>query len=147
MSIEHDSERSRDSIRRRRGTSMLEMTIVLPVLLMVLLGTLEFGLVLARYQVVLASAREGARVGSLFRVDCNPMSVRRDVSRAVSQSGSHLGMLLLPTDVRLRGACIEGQNFEVDIEYDHYLTFVGGFLPGSMRLPLRARVVMRNETS
>ena len=137
----------RDHDRRRRGTSMLEMAIVLPVLLMVLLGTLEFGLALARYQVVLASAREAARVGSLFRVNCNPMLVRREVSRAATSAGSHLGMLLLPTDVRSTGACLEGQNFEVEIVYDHYLTFVGGFLPSDVRLPLRARVVMWNESS
>lgn len=133
--------------RRRRGTSMLETALVLPVILLILLGTMEFGLVLARYQIVLASTREGARVGSLYRVDCNPTRVRQDVAKTISKTGSHLGMLVLPSDVKLTGACLEGQNVEVEVEYDHYLTFVGGILGGDMRLPLRARVVMRNETS
>lgn len=133
--------------KRRRGTAMIETALVLPVLLMTLLGTLEFGLVLARYQIVLASTREGARVGSLYRLNCNPSKVRQEVARAVSRSGSYLGMLLLPSDVRLTGACLQGQNLEVEVEYDHYLTFVGGFLETDLRLPLQARVVMRNETS
>lgn len=133
--------------KRRRGTAMVETAMVLPVLLLTLLGTLEFGLVLARYQIVLASTREGARVGSLYRANCNPAKVRQEVSLAVSRSGSHLGMLLLPSDVHLRGACQEGRNLEVEVEYDHYLSFVGGFLETDLRLPLQARVVMRNETS
>jgi len=133
--------------KRRRGTAMIETALVLPVLLLTLLGTLEFGLVLARYQIVLASTREGARVGSLYRENCGAAKVRQEVARAVSRAGSHLGMLLLPSDVQISGACVEGQFVEVEVEYDHYMTFVGGFLEGDLRLPLRARVVMRNETS
>jgi len=132
--------------RRSRGSAMVEAAIVLPVLLLVLLGTLEFGLVLARYQIIVAAAREGARVGSLYRPECRATRVRQDVMRAVSEAGSHLGMLILPTDVRLTGACIENVNVEVEIEYDHYLTTAGGFID-RVRLPLRARAVMRNETS
>ena len=138
--------RRQDDPRRRRGSAMVEAAIVLPVLLLVLLGTLEFGLVFARYQVVMSSAREGARVASLYRPDCRPLRVRQEVIRAVSDAGSHLGMLILPTDVRLTGACVEDSNVEVELEYDHYLTTAGGLL-GEFRLPLRARVVMRNETS
>lgn len=127
---------------------MIEMAIALPVLLIALLGTMDFGLALARYQIVISAAYEGARVGSLYRPDCRPAQVRREVARAVTSNGGHLGMLLLPTDVQISGACQAGQNVRVEVEFDHYLIFVGGMISAAdLRLPLRAQVVMRNETS
>ena len=57
---------------RERGTSILEMAIVLPLLLLLLFGIAEFGLAFVQWQTLANAAREGARVGVRFRdpADC-----------------------------------------------------------------------------
>ena len=56
-------------IRRLRktegGSEIIEMTIVLPLLLMVLFGIVEFGFLFQRYVFLTNAAAEGARVASL----------------------------------------------------------------------------------
>lgn len=56
------------STRRNRndeGAAAAELAIVLPVLLLLVIGILEFGLAFNRLQGVHAAAREGARSGSV----------------------------------------------------------------------------------
>jgi TadE-like protein len=48
----------------RRGTVALELLLALPVLLGVVLGVVEFGLMLVAEQQLVAASREGARVAS-----------------------------------------------------------------------------------
>lgn len=47
------------------GAELLEMAIVLPVLLLVVSGIMDFGFLFLRYEVVTNAAREGARVAVL----------------------------------------------------------------------------------
>jgi len=51
------------SIRNEKGQSLVEFAILLPVLLLLLMGILEFGLMLNSYLTINNSAREGARLG------------------------------------------------------------------------------------
>src|SRR5262245_937505 len=52
------------------GQALIETALALPVLLLVLFGIIEFGIALARYQVVTNASREAARAASLFRLNC-----------------------------------------------------------------------------
>lgn len=60
--------------RERRGQSLVEVTLFLPLLLMMLAGLIEFGFALNQYLNTLDAAREGARFSSdgdpLFRAAC-----------------------------------------------------------------------------
>jgi len=51
------------SLRNEKGQSLVEFAILLPVLLLLLMGILEFGLMLNSYLTINNSAREGARLG------------------------------------------------------------------------------------
>ena len=50
---------------RKRGQAMVEFALVLPILLIILLGIMEFGLVFHEYLVVTHAAREVARAATL----------------------------------------------------------------------------------
>jgi hypothetical protein len=50
--------------RRRRATVTVELLLVLPVLLILLFGTIEFGMLLTARCELLAASREGARTAS-----------------------------------------------------------------------------------
>jgi Flp pilus assembly protein TadG len=57
------------NVRRRlacdRGAELVEFTLVMPLLLLVLFGIVDFGLLFRRYEVVTNAAREGARVAAI----------------------------------------------------------------------------------
>jgi Flp pilus assembly pilin Flp len=52
-------------LRDDRGASAVEFAIIASLLLMILFGTIQFGLIFNRYQGVQAASRESARLGSL----------------------------------------------------------------------------------
>jgi Flp pilus assembly protein TadG len=55
----------RDRRRGERGQAIVELALTLPLLLLVVLGVFDFGLMFERFEVVTNAAREGARMGVL----------------------------------------------------------------------------------
>jgi Flp pilus assembly protein TadG len=51
--------------RKSRGQSMVEMALVLPIIMVLLMGAVDFGFILYAHVQVAAAAGEGARVGAL----------------------------------------------------------------------------------
>ncbi len=51
------------NLKTEKGASLVEFVIVLPVLLLLVFGTIEFGLLLFNKQVITNASREGARFG------------------------------------------------------------------------------------
>jgi hypothetical protein len=51
--------------RSERGSQLIEFSLVLPLLLLVVLGIMDFGLLFQRYEAVTNAAREGARIAVL----------------------------------------------------------------------------------
>lgn len=51
--------------KRERGQALVELAIMLPILLIILLGVIDFGRVFYAYVTITNAAREGARYGSL----------------------------------------------------------------------------------
>jgi len=117
---------------------------VLPVVLLILFATLEFGMVFGRYQVISGAAREGVRVASLYRgPGCTASTVRSEVRQSVRSNTNSLG--IFPGDVRVKteGLCQPGDT-RVVATYRHRWIV----LPGVSRLPfinLVGVAVMRNE--
>jgi Flp pilus assembly protein TadG len=55
------------SVRGRgsdRGSELVEMAIVLPIFVILIMGLMDFGFLFQRYEVLLNSAREGARLAA-----------------------------------------------------------------------------------
>jgi len=48
-----------------RGSAVIEFALTLPLLLLIVMGIFDFGLMFQRYEVVTNAAREGARIGVL----------------------------------------------------------------------------------
>jgi len=51
------------TMRNRKGTAIVEFAILLPLLLVIIFGTIEFGLLMYNKQVITNASREGARAG------------------------------------------------------------------------------------
>jgi Flp pilus assembly protein TadG len=57
-------KRKRKLTRSERGQSLVELAITLPILILLLLGTLDFGMAIFSYSMLRDSAQEGAFYGS-----------------------------------------------------------------------------------
>jgi Flp pilus assembly protein TadG len=55
--------------RGQRGAAMIEFALVLPLLLIVLLGTVEFSFILYNKAMITNASREGARLGIVYEID------------------------------------------------------------------------------
>ena len=140
------------SLTRRRcagedGAELIEFAVVLPLLLLVVLGIIDFGLLFQRYLVVMNAAREGARVAVL------PGYAEADVVARVEQYFEAGGISDAPpatvAPVTLGDdLCLSG--FAVTAQYPHAFSFVSGiaslFGDGDFSSTmLTATSTMRNE--
>jgi Flp pilus assembly protein TadG len=57
-------------MRSERGAVLVEMAMVMPILTVLFLGVIQFGLVLREHQIVQNAAREGARLSMLPQYQC-----------------------------------------------------------------------------
>ncbi len=133
---------------------MLEMVIVVPVLLLLLFAIAEFGIAFGRWQTLSNAAREGARVGVVFRdpATCNAGTVQAQVAATVANYAALMGMAVGPGAITTTGACSgTGTPVSVQVTFPHNFTvipnlqnlFGGGTVPAILNIA--AAATMRNE--
>ena len=141
------------NIRRRlmceRGAELIEFAIVTPLLLLLVFGIANFGLMFQRYEVLTNAAREGARVAAL------PGYVAADVQNRVTQylTGSAVTpattTYLTPAPVSVGGTCITLRG--ATVTYDYSFIGLGGIIKlfpggsGYTTKTLTATALMRYE--
>ncbi len=141
--------------RSERGAELIEMAIVLPLLLLLIMGIVDFGFLFQRYVVLTNAAAEGARVGSL------PGYNSGDVSARVQQYATNGGIDIAihgPVTTNTTGVLLPGgagagpwPGTQVTVTHVYSYQFVGpiaalfgsGGPPGTVTLTSRA--TMRNQ--
>jgi Flp pilus assembly protein TadG len=110
-----------------KGAELVEFALVFPLLLLVVLGIVDFGFLFQRYEVLTNAAREGARVAVL------PGYAAADVTVRVQQYLTAGGLTatatiapIAPTAVTVGGSCMTMAG--VTVTYPHDYTFVGGII-------------------
>lgn len=93
-------------LREERGASAVEFAIIASLLLLILFGTVTFGLVFNRYQGLQASAREGARIGSLPATTRTQVIDRIRDSVSVIQSSAISAGSCTPGSLSLENGCV-----------------------------------------
>lgn len=131
---------------------LIEAAIVLPLLLLVVLGILDFGLLFQRYEVLTNAAREGARV-AVLPVGYSDAQVEERVRQYVAAGGlkKTLATPTPPTETTSEvspGVCVTVKT--VTVTYPHTFSFVGGIVkffgsPGFGTTQLKATASMRSE--
>ncbi len=131
-----------------RGTALIEVTLVLPVLLILFLGIVEVGFLLLAHVQVANAAREGARQGSLCRLNGN-CDTLTDVVRAtvfgeaqwLEMDGGNTQVVVQPSS--LSSVPSVGDPITVTVTYDHESPFISNFVPMfPAELPVEHKVVM-----
>ena len=137
-------------LKSQRGQAIVEFALTLPILLILLLGIIEFSLLLYDKAVLTNASREGARVGivSQDRSDLAPINTR--ITNAVNNyCGNHLisfGSTNVTTTPSWPGTRSFGNPLTVTVSYSYKWLLIPNFVAGSgSDLSLGAVTVMNLE--
>ena len=132
-------------LQGQEGVQAIEMALVLPILLTMVFGMIDFGLVLYTKEVMANASREGARQGIRF---VTPMLTDSDIE-TITKDTLTQGSLLDPTKATVNVTNAGGgfgTDLTVDLQYTHDFIAVGGLVPGIPNtITLQSTTVMSNE--
>ena len=131
---------SGDQRRRERGQSLVETAVVLPILLLLLAATVDFGRAFDAYIVLTNAAREGARFGAV-----NPELTAEEVHDLVVTDIMGSGTNLTPITESDIVVTVDGQeegSEEVTVEVSYPLDLWFGRLIGIDTVTLSKTSVM-----
>jgi len=108
---------------KRRGANAIEFALILPVLLMILSGIVDYGWMYMLRTAATSAARSGARVGALTPQDKSPDSEAAD---AASDSWTAMGLPIAPQIVTFRTGAPELMVVRVRLDVFTLIGLVGG---------------------
>jgi Flp pilus assembly protein TadG len=118
------------SLRRRwcseKGAELIEFGLVFPLLLLVVLGIVDFGFLFQQYEVVTNAAREGARVVVLpgyAPADANARALAY-LTAAGLTNAARTSAVGAPQTVSIGGNCMS--TVSVTVTYPHQFVFLSG---------------------
>jgi Flp pilus assembly protein TadG len=142
-----DTRRRRDLWLCERGAELVEFALVFPMLLLVLGGMMDLGLLFQRYEVVTNAAREGARVAALPNYQDSDVIAR--VAAYMTAAGltcSGCATVSPATNVAMGSQCARVRT--VTVTYNAPLMILGpvfSLMGGGSTRPLNATAAMRME--
>lgn len=110
----------------QRGASAVEFALILPILVLLFFGIVDFGLLIYDKQVITNATREGARAGIVAKV---PRLSKTDITDVVDSYAKDRLVSLRPTtsfqpDVPSGPCAAFGQDLIVTATYDHTFLLV-----------------------
>lgn len=130
---------------------MIEVALTLPLLMLVLLGIIEFGFVFQQYEVITNAAREGARVAVLpsYSTDDAKTRINNYLDASGLKSSSATVNVAAQTAVAIGTNCMVPM--QATVSYPHPVPFIGGIIKyfgGTMgTMTLHATSTMRVEVA
>ncbi|MCG3136427.1 MAG: hypothetical protein HJJLKODD_00260 [Phycisphaerae bacterium] len=133
--------------RRRRASSVVEMAVVAPILIMIIFGIIEFGYAFMTRQMLTNAAREGARVSAIQTV-----TDEDEVRDAVRDAMASMPSLIIPDSaITITHWCKEAdgtpdftEKVEVTVPYDD-ISLLGDFFSWLEFSDLEVSSSMRKE--
>lgn len=150
-------------IKDQKGGALIEFAIVVPLLILLVIGAIEFGLLCYNKQVIANASREGARAGIIAYNSSKPeggkyFSDNNEIIDIVENyCATHLitfngspnleddDITLLPDD-RTNVSFVFGNPFEVEVSYD-YDFLIPSLFGYSDILTIKAATMMKREAS
>ncbi len=131
-------------LQGQEGVQALEMALVLPILLVLLFGIIDFGLALYTKEVLANASREGARQGIRF---VTPMLTDSDIVTITKDTldKGYVDSSKATVTVTNAGGGF-GTDLTVNIQYLFDYLAVSAFVPGMpSQITLQSTTVMSNE--
>lgn len=104
------------NIHNQKGQSLVEFAIIVPILLLIVMGIFQFGMMLNAYLTIENVSREGARIGIIGSSDA-------EINSAIIASSSNLDPLKLTVSITPDEASRKsGDTLTVKVTYNYELT-------------------------
>jgi Flp pilus assembly protein TadG len=135
------------SWRDERGAAAVEFALILPVIILLLFGIIEFGRAWNVKQVLTDAAREGARVAAVNNSILPAGDIDALVRTTVADAAQRAGLDTDPAVLEITLSGIGGGPTApaiVDLQYNYEPLF-GTWVLKSGTVPLGSRFAMRNE--
>ena len=126
-------------IKNQKGQSLVEFAIILPILLLLLFGIAEFGIMLNSYLTIQNVAREGARLGIIGGSDVEITSLITATSPNLTPAD--MSIAITPSELNRKS----GDTLQVIVTYNYHMTVpIISSLVGNI-IVLTAQTSMRIE--
>lgn len=103
-------------LRNQKGQALVEFAVVLPVLLLLVMGIAQFGMLLSSYLTLENAAREAARAGIIGSTDT-------EIEEVITTSSPNLEKEKLTIDITpSEGSRTSGESLTVNLTYKYDLT-------------------------
>jgi len=122
----------------KRGQALVELALILPILIVILMGVMEFGRIFHSYLIITSASREGARAGVVGLNDTGIRTKVKDVATSLSLTDSQI--TITPAYSRSRGVPL---TVKVDYSVSLVTPMLGVAVPNPF--PLSASTTMRVE--
>ena len=142
-------------MRSERGAELIEFGLTLPLLLLLVLGIIEFGFMFQEYEVVTNAAREGARLGTLIpsagypTAEAETRAMDYLLAGGLKAAQATPAPTVVPSQVAITGTgkCIPVVT--ATVTYQHPVPFVSGIMQyfgkTQAAIQLTGTSVMRTE--
>jgi len=123
-----------------KGTSAVEFAIILPILVMVVFGIIQFGLVFNKYIAITHATREGARLAAVGLYEEDPFLFKQKVKDSAPTVVIEDDDIIVTNplgDIKIGNpvtVTVTGETFNIDIPMD-----------GEWSIPLTSQATMRRE--
>ncbi len=136
--------------RAGRGQALVELALAIPILLLMVVGVMEFGRAWSMSQVVTDAARQGARMAALLNNSgAGQDSVRRVVRRALQAGNIAANDDMIAIDNGWKAGTNTPVGVTVSVPYDfgvfRPVMQLAGQAFNNGTITLRSRAIMRNE--
>lgn len=131
-------------LKREEGAAAVEFALLLPLLMMILFGIIEFGLVLFNQEVITNASREGARFGIVIG---NPRPATGQIQDVVNTYLTNAGLNSSNATVSVAGAQgASGSDLTVSVTFPYTFLVLPNFAASlTDSLNLNAATVMKLE--
>jgi Flp pilus assembly protein TadG len=132
---------------RRSGQALVELTLVAPILLLLILGLVDFARAWSAHHAVADAAREGTRMLVVHDVGVGPTQVEAAIANRLSNARLNPDNAIITFDPP-GGTADRGQPVTVTIDYAYDFWILGVFMnwaTGDRRVNLVSTITMRSE--
>lgn len=129
----------RNKMNRKKGQAMVETALVLPFIILILLGIIDFGILFNNYLIVSNASRECARNVVVGMTDTSLQTLYYDVTRPLDFNKLRMDVNVPPSE-RKKGVEV---TVTITYQYDFLTPIIGAFTHGPVTLT--GRTVMRIE--
>ncbi len=137
--------RSRRLRTDRSGQAVVEFALLAPILLLIVIGIVEFARAWSAHHAIADIAREGARLSAIASPTIDASAARDSMIAKLNHAGLNGTSATITVD---DSGDERGQPSTVYIEYPYTLSWLAPFMrwtTGEESITLKSRIIMRNE--